>query len=207
MLIYFPNCRILPVILLILISPFQGFAQDSFEKLKEKFQDGQVLEAQMSHTFVDAYTGDIIESSGNIWIGENQYKIEVDDQVVVVDGDISRVYNKRQNKVIISEYIPEDDDFAPSRFLAGDDHTYEIQETDSEIAATQLTLSSTDPFDVFSSVEIHLTQNLIPVKITAIDQTDNRFTTAFYEARFIAPTDSTFSFPHPDDADLIDLRQ
>ncbi|MEX2403177.1 MAG: outer-membrane lipoprotein carrier protein LolA, partial [Balneolales bacterium] len=162
---------------------------------------------EMKHVFVDAYTDETVRTTGDIWIGENKYKIQVEDQTVVVDGDISRVYNKNQNKVIISEYIPEDDDFAPSRFLAGDEHTYDIQEEKSDLANIELTLNSTDPFDVFTTVEIHLTEGLIPVKITAIDQTDNRFTTDFSEAQFITPTEDTFSFPHPDNADLIDLRQ
>lgn len=196
-----------PAILLLLFLPLQGFAQDSFKELKNRFQQGQVLQAEMSHIFVDAYTGETMRSTGDIWIGENRYKIEVDDQTVVVNGDISRVYNKRQNKVIISNYVPEDDDFAPSRFLAGVDHAYEIQEGRSGLADIQLTLISTDPFDVFTTVEIHLRGDLIPVKITAVDQTDNKFTTDFFEAQFITPTEDTFYFPHPDNADLIDLRQ
>ncbi|MEX0773662.1 MAG: outer membrane lipoprotein carrier protein LolA [Balneolales bacterium] len=195
-----------PAILLLLL-PLQGFSQESFEELKNRFQQGQVLQAEMKHVFVDAYTDETVRTTGDIWIGENKYKIQVEDQTVVVDGDISRVYNKNQNKVIISEYIPEDDDFAPSRFLAGDEHTYDIQEEKSDLANIELTLNSTDPFDVFTTVEIHLTEGLIPVKITAIDQTDNRFTTDFSEAQFITPTEDTFSFPHPDNADLIDLRQ
>lgn len=192
---------------LLLLLPLQGFSQESFEELKNRFQQGQVLQAEMKHVFVDAYTDETVRTTGDIWIGENKYKIQVEDQTVVVDGDISRVYNKNQNKVIISEYIPEDDDFAPSRFLAGDEHTYDIQEEKSDLANIELTLNSTDPFDVFTTVEIHLTEGLIPVKITAIDQTDNRFTTDFSEAQFITPTEDTFSFPHPDNADLIDLRQ
>ncbi|MEX0779665.1 MAG: outer membrane lipoprotein carrier protein LolA [Balneolales bacterium] len=195
-----------PVLLLLLL-PLQGFAQESFEKLKDRFQQGQVLKAEMTHVFVDAYTEETVRSTGDIWIGENKYKIQVEDQVVVVDGDISRVYNKDQNKVILSEYIPEDDDFAPSRFLAGDDHSYDIQEGQSDTADIKLTLDSTDPFDVFNTVEIHLTNDLVPVRITAVDQTDNTFTTDFADAQFITPTEDTFSFPHPDNADLIDLRQ
>ncbi|MEX2641110.1 MAG: outer membrane lipoprotein carrier protein LolA [Balneolales bacterium] len=190
------------------VLPSAGLAQESFDRLKQKFQQGQVLEAEMSHVFTDAYTGETMRSEGNIWLGENRYKIEVDDQVIVVEGDVSRVYNKGQNKVIISNYIPEDDDFAPSRFLAGDDHTYDIEEDDrSGPADIRLRLRSTDPFDVFTRVEIHLTDELIPVRVTATDQTDNQFTTEFYEAEFITPDEDTFAFPHPDDASLIDLRQ
>lgn len=197
-----------PVFLpLLILLPLQAFAQDSFEELKSQFKQGYVLQAEMSHVFVDAYTGETVRSTGDIWIGEKHYKIEVEDQVVVVDGDLSRVYNKEQNKVIISEYVPEDDDFAPSRFLAGDDHTYDVQEENSDLTQIRLLLTSTDPFDVFKTVEIHLTDDLIPVRIEAIDQTDNEFITEFTEARFITPDDQTFSFTHPDDANLIDLRQ
>src|SRR5690554_6661911 len=93
-----------------------------FDKLKAKFEQGKVFEAQFNHEFTDSYTGEILVSDGKIWIGANAYRLESEGQDLVVDGETSKVYDSSRNRVIIDDYIPEDDDFAPSRLLQGLDY-------------------------------------------------------------------------------------
>ncbi|MCA1802207.1 MAG: hypothetical protein LC662_07090 [Rhodothermaceae bacterium] len=151
------------------------------------------------------FTSDTVVTTGTIWIGTVSYKVVTDQQLVTVDGSVSKVYNRHQNKLIISFYDPEEDDFAPSRFLAGTQERYVVQEEDGD-DDTIITLTSDDPFEMFRMVRIYLTENGIPWLITGIDQTDNEFSTRFESGVFIPATEDLFDISWPGNAEIVDLR-
>lgn len=181
-------------------------AQNSdFDKLKTKFDEGLVFEAEFDHELTDAYTEEVMRSSGKIWINQDGYKLESEDQLLVVDGEISRVYDSTRNRVIISEYIPEDDDFAPSRMLKGVDSTYSISEEENN-GQTKVTLESDDDFAIFLSVEILLDEQQNPLEITAVDISENLIITTFKNGAFVEMKETAFSLEYPEDAEIVDLR-
>lgn len=186
--------------------PYASYAQDELEQLRERFQEGEVLTATMHHTTTDAFTGESDNVQGDVWIGLRQYRIEVENQRVVVDGEVSRVFNRPQNKVIISQYEPEEDDFAPSRFLASEELPFEEVDRNTSDEYIQITLESNDPFEVFRTVTLRLSHDLVPEYIEAVDQNDNRFETRFEQASFQPEEPETFMFSYPDDAEIIDMR-
>ena len=155
---------------------------------------------------VDSYTGDTVSTSGTIWVGEEKYKVQNSQQTVVVDGQTSRVYDESKNRVIVSTYEPEEDDFAPSRFLNGTDTTYTVQKQQQAGSETLVVLSSSDPFSVFQQVEITLGAGLIPRKIFARDQADNLITTTFHSGEFQSPNQNLFVLTYPQEAEIIDMR-
>src|SRR5690554_6151793 len=115
------NYRFLLTFLILFVS-LSGFSSSSaqtpeFDKLKARFESGKIFEARFDHEFTDSYTGEVLVSAGKIWIGASAYRLESETQDLVVDGETSKVYDANRNRVIIDEYIPEDDDFAPSRLL------------------------------------------------------------------------------------------
>lgn len=181
-------------------------ATPAFDRLKAMFEDGMIFRADFTHRYEDSFTGESQQNEGKIWIGKNQYKIEGNNQVMVVDGDISRVYDATKNRVIISEYIEEEDDFAPSRMLQGVDTSYAISESDQSGNRTEIMLESDDPFSVFQTVTISLNSNGLPTEIQATDQADNQLTTRFVDGEFIEPDENLFELNEPDDAETIDLR-
>lgn len=183
-------------------------AQDTpaFDQLKSAFEEGQIFHADFSHRYEDSFTGETQHSEGVIWIGSEQYKIEGTDQVMIVDEDISRVYDGAKNRVIISDYVEEEDDFAPSRMLQGVDDSYNVRETDIEGGGTEIILESDDPFSIFETVTILLNSNGNPEEIKALDQAENILVTSFSNGRFTEATEDLFDFETPDDAELIDLR-
>lgn len=184
-----------------------GYAQDApFEQLKQKFENGQIFKADFNHKYVDSYTDETVENSGEIWVGENQYKVESPNQLVAVNGDISRVYDSERNRVIISTYVPEEDDFAPSRILNGIDSTYTIDEQEKKGDTYLITLSSDDPFALFQNVEITLNSNLVPLKIFVRDPADNLITTTFSGGSFINKRENIFELEYPANAEIIDMR-
>lgn len=179
------------------------------DELGEKIRAGYVFEADMEHEFTDAFTQETMVNNGRIWIGENRYKVVTADQEITVQGNVSTVFNRAQNKVIISTYFPEEDDFAPSRFLGNIADTFVISEFSAPHAGiATLSLQSKDVFEMISKARIQIREaDLIPVSIYAEDQTDNVFLTQFNNGRFIPNHDSIFALDWPANATVIDLRE
>lgn len=190
------------------VFPAEVSAQNTpvFDSLKQKFEQGMIFRAEFSHQYEDSFTGETQQNDGQIWIGKDQYKIEGNNQVMVVDEDVSRVYDASKNRVIVSDYVEEEDDFAPSRMLQGVDESYSISETDGPGNSTQITLESDDPFSVFQIVTIRIDEEGRPVEIQAIDQAENQLTTRFQNGEFVEPDKNLFELNEPESAELIDLR-
>lgn len=182
-------------------------APKEFELLVSRFERGEVLKGKMEHVFRDSFTGEQTFHSGQILLSKNKYLISVDGQIIYVDGEISRVYNAAENKVIISEYFPEEDEFAPSRFFSTPTDRFQLtveRRTDESIL---MLLRTADPFEIFTEVSIILSSQGIPLEVHAIDQTENTFTTAFIEADFFPASEAVFEFAYPESAEILDLRE
>lgn len=197
--------RIFLIFVLFLISSNTLFAQTpNFDQLKNRFEAGEVFAAEFNHTYSDSYTGESTSNSGRIWIDQVRYKLQSDNQTIVVDGETSRVYDLNRNRVIIDLYDPDDDDFAPSRMLSGIDSTYAVSEQ-KQGGQTLIKLTSDDDFAVFAEVEIILDSGLRPQKITAWDISDNEVVTTFKNGRFYEPEPGLFKLDYPEDAEIVDM--
>lgn len=194
--------------LILSVQPQAASAQDTqvFDRLKSIFEQGMIFRADFTHRYEDSFTGETDQDQGRIWIGRDHYKIEGNNQVMVVDGDMSRVYDATKNRVIISDYVEEEDDFAPSRMLQGVDTSYTISESAITGNRTEILLESDDPFTVFQTVTITLNSNGLPTEIRATDQANNQLTTRFQDGEFVEPDENLFELNEPDDAETIDLR-
>lgn len=180
--------------------------QSYFSDLKQTFEDGSIFKADFYHQTVDSYTQDTVASDGRIWVGGQQYRVEAENKTVVVDGETSMVYDEDRNRVIISKYEPEDDDFAPSRILNGVDSTFTVQTQEKRDDGIYILLSSDDPFAIYQKVEIFLSKGLVPKKIEAVDPADNVITTTFSEGKFIDPEKEMFTLSYPESAEKVDMR-
>ena len=99
--------------------------------IQDNLRHGAILSAQFNHDFIDAYTQETSRNEGSIWIGLQQYRIETVGQIIVVNGELSKVLDRRRNRVIISEYDSELDDFAPSKIIGGLGNSYQVVDTKS----------------------------------------------------------------------------
>ena len=133
-----------------------------FDNLKEAFEEGEIFSAFFTHEYNDSFTGEQQYSEGKIWIGRDRYKIEGSSQQMLIDGDMSTVYDGAKNRVIMSEYIEEEDDFAPSRMLQGADSTYRVTEVSIPGSGTRVYLESEDLFSVFREIQIYINESGIP---------------------------------------------
>lgn len=181
-------------------------ATPEFDRLKQAFQDGRIFSAIFTHEYNDSFTGEQQFSEGKIWIGSDRYKIEGDSQQLLIDGEISTVYDGSKNRVIISEYIEEEDDFAPSRMLQGADSTFSVTEETIPGDGTRVMLKSDDLFSVFMEVMIYIDESGNPLRIEAVDQAENELITRFELGEFVDNSDELFQLEIPVDAEVIDLR-
>lgn len=177
-----------------------------FDDLKDRFEQNQVFSATFIHEFNDTFTGEQQLTEGTIWVGKDRYKIESGNSIMVVDGEVSRVYDGTKGRVIISEYEEEEDDFAPSRMLQGVDDSYTIREEAAADGITRVYLETEDLFAMFMQVTIWINPAGTPLRIEATDQVENELITYFRDGRFITETEDTFRFQPPEGTELIDLR-
>ncbi len=194
------------VFLILFIAGGIHVQNSALDQLRDKLEAGEVLHGEMVHVFEDQYTGNVEEHTGRIWIGKDRYKIDVGTQQVLVIDDISRVYNEAENRLIISSYEPEEDDFAPSRLLNLSDEIFTIDER-RENSKIIISLVTEDPFEELREVKIELGDNLIPESIQATDQTGNSYSTTFREASFDRPEEDVFTLEYPEDAEIVDMRE
>lgn len=175
-------------------------------ELRTRFEEGTVFKAAFQHTYIDSYTNEESNSEGLIWIDQAGYKLESEEQIIVVDGEISTVYDGLRNRVIVSLYDIDEDDFAPSRMLSGLDETYVPTEEKIGNGNTLITLLTEDDFAAFIRVEIEVNKKMEPLKITAYDFADNVIITTFENGIFEKRTDEMFKLDYPKDAEIIDMR-
>ncbi len=178
----------------------------AFDELRSKFADEQVFNASFEHTYIDSYTNETSTSTGEIWIDQVGYKLEGQHQLILVDGELSKVYDELRNRLIVSEYDPDEDDFAPSRMLSGLDDTYTPSQEELENGNTLIILTTDDDFEIYTRVEIEVNTNLEPLKITAFDFAENVLITTFENGEFIDKDEELFQLEYPDDAEIVDMR-
>jgi hypothetical protein len=179
------------------------------DRISARLQQGDVFHAQMQHQFVDGFTGDEVLTEGEVWVASDGYKIITDAQHISVQDDVSTVYNMREQKVIISTYYPEDDDFAPSRLLGSYSDRFSITGVETpEEGYKRIILESTDPFEVITTARLLIDESsLLPVGMFAEDQTSNTYETMFSQGRYTTESEVDFSLDWPEQAEIIDLRE
>lgn len=174
--------------------------------IQDKIRNGEILSAQFNHEFTDAYTQEISQNEGSIWIGWQQYRIETAGQIIVVDGTLSKVLDRSRNRVIISEYDSELDDFAPSKIIGGLGNTYQVVDTKKRLNFQEYNLQSSDPFSTFEQMNIRIDSELRPSSLTALDKGANRMQTSFSEVEYIPVSVNLFELIIPENAEIVDMR-
>jgi outer membrane lipoprotein-sorting protein len=177
-----------------------------FDTLRARFASGELFHSQLNHSFIDSYTGDTLTTLGEVWIDKGRYKLSMRSGLVIVDGNTSHVYNSEKNQVIISPYNPDEDDYAPSRFLHGSLKEYSIKNGANNGRNSVVVMTSDDPFALFTVIDIELDEKALPIRITAVDQSGNVIISRFSFGTFLKQDAQVFTLSYPKSAEIIDLR-
>jgi outer membrane lipoprotein-sorting protein len=154
------------------------------QPLRERIRGGGILRARFESRYTDGFTSESSSRSGRLWLADGAYRIETDDQVLVVKDRVSTVLDRTENRFLISDYDPEEDDFAPSRFLDASETMTETQSRSGR--RTVVTLSSEDPFALWLEIRIVLDARGLPVTISGRDQGDNLIDTELSDVEWLA---------------------
>lgn len=177
-----------------------------FPKLKANFDNEKVFVADFEHVYYDSYTKESLTSEGKIWVSSDKYRLDSENQLLIVDGETSRVYDELRNRVIVSDYSEEDDDFAPSRMLNGVDSTYTITEEKMGNGRTKIIMTTDDDFALYLTVEIIVNSEAIPISISAYDFSENEIVTTFKNGSFLLKNEDLFLLRYPQNAEIVDTR-
>ena len=185
-----------------------GLENSVLADIRQKLAGGAVFKAEFNHWSADTFTGDTTRYNGEIWITRNHYRVEAKRRLLVVSDSISRVHDRNRNRVIISTYDPNEDEFAPARLLYRTPEQYQISQNRNQ-GSIIIDLKANDPFAYFKTITLEVaSQSRLPQHVKAVDQTDNVLMTSFSSGEYLANTpEGLFDMDYPEDAEVIDLRK
>ena len=102
--------------------PFIIFAQDQkaktiLDQLSNKTKSYTSIEAKFTNTFSSTVT-DLNESqTGTIFIKNNSYRLEMNGQTIISDGETNWIYLEDENEVNITEIDDDENELNPSKIF------------------------------------------------------------------------------------------
>jgi len=138
---------------------------------------------------------------------ENNIKIEFPNQTIVTDGKTSWNYNKKTNKVIISNYDDAGSDFLSINYLVYQFPTECNLSLSEENGMQVLILNPKSQQNNFGTIKLFITKDNLISKATIVSQTGGLIEVSFGNYKLNPKlSDSLFSFTPPEGTTVIDLR-
>ena len=127
-------------ILIFIFYPFFIFSQNNkaesiLNLLSKKTKSYSSIKAEFTNTFSNTIT-DLNESqSGTIYLKENAYKLELESQIIISDGETNWIYLIDEKEVNIAEIDDEENELNPSKIftLYEDGYNYKFINEDSKL--------------------------------------------------------------------------
>ena len=143
------------------------FSQDNKAKsildlLSKKTKSYSSIKAEFTNTFSNTIT-DLNESqSGTIYLKENAYKLELESQIIISDGETNWIYLIDEKEVNIAEIDDEENELNPSKIftLYEDGYNYKFINEDSKLYHINLIPKETSPF---SKVELFINKDKMQI--------------------------------------------
>jgi outer membrane lipoprotein-sorting protein len=201
-------------LLLGLAGSVSGQDSPTLERMRDRISMGQIYHARFESVYFDSFTLDSSVVQGTLWLGEEGYRVETDQQTLVVSGSVSRVWDADRNRVILSDYREEEDDFAPSVVLSDQDD--DMQARDVRIAGgVAVELVSKDPYANLREIRLEVRNGDLPYRATSVDPAENRTVTRLIGSAWLMPgapggkavPSGLFSLEIPPGAEVVDLRE
>ena len=154
-------------ILIFIFYPFFIFSQNNkaesiLNLLSKKTKSYSSIKAKFTNTFSNTKT-DLNESqSGTIYLKENAYKLELESQIIISDGETNWIYLIDEKEVNIAEIDDEENELNPSKIftLYEDGYNYKFINEDSKLYHINLIPKETSPF---SKVELFINKDKMQI--------------------------------------------
>ena len=193
------------------VFPQDEKVKNLLESLSAKTKSYSSISIDFDYTINNKNAGINEKNSGTLILKGEQFRIDLDKQLIINDGKINWVYLKEMNEVQIMDYDPEEDDMSPNKLITiyEEDYKSAYVETKSEngvqVHIIDLFPSKSGPF-----LKIRLTINALKDQINTIVLSDKNGGTYSYKINSFK-TDSNippFTFNKNDypGVKVIDLR-
>ena len=201
-------------ILILICYPFFIFSQDNKAKsildlLSNKTKSYSSIKAEFTNTFSNTIT-DLNESqSGTIYLKENAYKLELESQIIISDGETNWIYLIDEEEVNITEIDDEENELNPSKIFTiyEDGYNYKFINEGSNVYQINLIPKESSPF---SKVELFINKHKMQISsFNMIDKqgSNYKYTIDSFETNIELNNDffifNTKEYP---EVEVIDLR-
>ena len=201
-------------ILILICYPFFIFSQENKAKsildlLSKKTKSYSSIKAEFTNTFSNTIT-DLNESqSGTIYLKENAYKLELESQIIISDGETNWIYLIDEEEVNITEIDDEENELNPSKIFTiyEDGYNYKFINEGSNVYHINLIPIESSPF---SKVELFINKHKMQISsFNMIDKqgSNYKYTIDSFETNIEFNNDffifNTKEYP---DVEVIDLR-
>lgn len=201
-------------ILILICYPFFLFSQENKAKsildlLSNKTKSYSSIKAEFTNTFSNTIT-DLNESqSGTIYLKENAYKLELESQIIISDGETNWIYLIDEEEVNITEIDDEENELNPSKIFTiyEDGYNYKFINEGSNVYQINLIPKESSPF---SKVELFINKHKMQISsFNMIDKqgSNYKYTIDSFETNIEFNNDffifNTKEYP---DVEVIDLR-
>jgi outer membrane lipoprotein-sorting protein len=198
----------LPIIIIILcfFTPSWsalGNGEQLLKSLQKKFNSIIDFSAEFRET-----SNGKVSLVGKLIYGKvNKMRLELKNLVIVSDGITNWSYNKKENKVIISNYDPSDPSIISLEKIINDYPSQCIVSSGKEDDSNVLTLSPNKQGLNFKNAKIYINSSFLINKVNLTDQNNNSILIDFSNYQLNKDINTlTFTFSPPKGSKVIDLR-
>lgn len=182
-------------------------AQNNGDKLLKALQGKYKTIKDVSADFVQSTNGTVTLSGKFLYEKDNKLKIDLKNILIVTDGETSWNYNKKENKVIISSYNPDDPSYFSLKQIIEVYPSKCDVSSEKENGSDVLVLTPNKPGLNFKTARIYMNSEDLISKITLTDQNDRLVRVDFSNYKLnIKLSKTTFTFIPPKGSKVIDLR-
>lgn len=183
----------------------------AFAELRDVYDMTSALSAAFTQQVQNPF-GETQRAAGRLFVEGDAFRIEMDEQTIVADGETTWIHDHTNGQVLISSYEDDAATFAPSTLLLRLDDSFEAIDAGTVEREGRrlhtLTVTSDAPEAMFTSLRLwYEPDSLHLLRVRAEDVNDTVLTFDLSDVRLDPDLEaSLFTFEIPDGADVIDLR-
>jgi outer membrane lipoprotein-sorting protein len=200
---------LLPIVILV----SQVFSNEPavMKLISKKYTPGSFIEAQFQlHTWWSVREREETKKGKIFLAPQNNFRVELGNDILVSDGKTYWQYNKAGKQVIIDNFCNVELSYHPSQLLSTFLTGYSYKEAEKSATETVLKWSTDDPAkSQYKEIELRVNTKSGEVQqLKMIDRNDNIQTYIFKKTVFGAKIPKeVFTFEVPEDVQVLDNRQ
>ncbi len=198
---------------LLSLSLAQPKAEDVLEKVRKRYDAATDAELRFSERIRFPMTNVEQQISGTLFIKKkNKYRVEMDERVIVTDGQTIWSYSVSNNQVVIDRFKQDEQSLSPENILVGTPDNFAAtvvgEENVGGYETTVLKLVPKDEQSFIHSLRLWVDEKEWMIRqVEVVDVSEKQTTYAVLQVRTnTGLADSRFVYTIPKGADVVDLR-